>query len=74
MKNPKEKNSPRKALKDKIVLKNNNNNILNSGPGEEEIREKAEEIYYQRLERGENGTSTDDWLAAEEYLRELEGK
>lgn len=39
-------------------------------PTEEEIREKALEIYYQRTERGEEGTALNDWLLAEAWLRE----
>jgi hypothetical protein len=39
-------------------------------PGEEEIRAKAMEIYHQRIERGEEGTPENDWLEAENYLRE----
>jgi len=38
-------------------------------PGEEEIREKAKEIYHQRIARGEEGTAENDWLKAEEYLK-----
>ena len=71
MKNQTEKSRPGKTSIKKIVM---NNNIPNSGPSEKEIREKAEEIYYQRIDRGEQGTSVNDWLAAEEYLSELEGK
>jgi hypothetical protein len=40
-------------------------------PGEEEIREKAEEIYHQRIARGEDGTAEGDWLKAEAYLKKL---
>jgi hypothetical protein len=40
-----------------------------SGPTEEEIREKAKEIYQQRIVRGENGTAINDWLKAEELLK-----
>lgn len=38
-------------------------------PGEEEIREKAREIYYERIARGEHGSSESDWREAEELLR-----
>jgi hypothetical protein len=38
-------------------------------PGEEEIREKAREIYYERIARGEHGTPEGDWKEAEELLR-----
>jgi len=37
-------------------------------PSEDEIRELAEIIFYQRIERGESGTAEEDWLEAEEYL------
>lgn len=38
-------------------------------PGEDEIREKAREIYYERIARGEHGTPEDDWKEAEELLK-----
>jgi DNA/RNA endonuclease G (NUC1) len=38
-------------------------------PNEEEIRKKANEIYLQRINRGEHGTALDDWHKAEELLR-----
>jgi hypothetical protein len=40
-----------------------------SKPSEGEIREKAMEIYNQRIERGEYGTAEDDWREAEEFLK-----
>lgn len=39
-------------------------------PSEEQIRRKAEEIYYQRLHKGEYGTALDDWQKAEKILAE----
>jgi hypothetical protein len=38
-------------------------------PTEDEIREKAREIYYERIARGEHGTPEDDWHEAEELLK-----
>jgi hypothetical protein len=38
-------------------------------PSEEEIRKKADEIYYERIAHGEHGTAIDDWHKAEELLR-----
>jgi hypothetical protein len=38
-------------------------------PSEDEIREKAREIYYERIARGEHGTSEGDWREAEELLK-----
>ncbi len=39
-------------------------------PTEEQIREKAREIYHQRLLRGEYGTAQEDWIKAEKLLKE----
>jgi len=38
-------------------------------PSEDEIREKAKEIYHQRLMRGEYGTDVEDWKNAEQLLK-----
>jgi ATP-dependent Zn protease len=38
-------------------------------PTEDEIREKAREIYYERISRGEHGTPETDWHEAEELLK-----
>lgn len=40
-------------------------------PNEEEIRNKAREIYFERISRGEHGTPEDDWHEAEELLRSV---
>jgi hypothetical protein len=40
-----------------------------SEPTEDQIRKKAEEIYYDRIARGEYGTAEDDWHKAEELLK-----
>lgn len=37
-------------------------------PGQDEIRTKAREIYFERIARGEAGTPEDDWREAEELL------
>jgi hypothetical protein len=37
-------------------------------PSEEEVRELAEILYRQRIDRGEAGTAENDWLQAEEFL------
>jgi hypothetical protein len=41
---------------------------VKSHPGENEIRIKAQEIYDERIFRGENGTAEDDWKKAERLL------
>ena len=38
-------------------------------PSEDEVREKAREIYYERIARGEHGTPEGDWHEAEELLK-----
>lgn len=38
-------------------------------PTEDEIREKAREIYYERMARGEHGSPEGDWHEAEELLK-----
>jgi hypothetical protein len=38
-------------------------------PTEDEIREKAREIYYERIARGEHGTPENDWREAEQLLK-----
>jgi hypothetical protein len=42
---------------------------VKSAPTEEQIREKAKEIYHQRLLRGEYGTAQEDWIKAEKLLK-----
>ena len=39
-------------------------------PSEEDIRQKAYEIYHQRLARGEGGNDMDDWKKAVELLKD----
>jgi hypothetical protein len=39
-------------------------------PTEEQIRQKAQEIYNQRLRKGEHGTELGDWQKAEQILTE----
>lgn len=43
--------------------------IIKAVPSEEEIREKAKEIYHDRIMRGEHGTAEGDWIKAEELLK-----
>jgi len=40
-----------------------------SGPTEEQIRKKAEEIYNDRIARGADGTAEEDWHLAEKLLK-----
>ena len=43
---------------------------VKTGPTEEEIRNKAGEIFYERMARGEHGDEMQDWLEAEKILRD----
>jgi hypothetical protein len=54
------------------IIKKSISTAINSSPTEEEIREKAKEIYLQRIDRGENGNAEEDWLEAEKYLSNLQ--
>ena len=36
---------------------------------EDDIRSKAQELYYDRIARGEHATAEEDWLKAESLLR-----
>jgi hypothetical protein len=60
---PKKPSKAGKASKPKRVT------TSKSIPSEEEIRKKADEIYYERIARGEHGTAIDDWHKAEELLK-----
>jgi hypothetical protein len=42
---------------------------VSSSPDENEIRVKAQELYNDRIFRGEHGTAEDDWLKAERLLK-----
>jgi hypothetical protein len=60
---------PKKADKTGEAIKNKKAATVKYVPSEEEIREKAMEIYYERISRGEHGTAESDWREAEELLR-----
>ena len=59
----KKTSAPGKTVKSKKV------ESKKSIPGEEEIREKAKEIYFERISRGEYGTPESDWIKAEQLLK-----
>ena len=71
MKTSNEKSKPKKTSKVKEVVINKKTKITKRRPTEEEIRDKAMEIYQQRINRGEHGTAENDWLKAEESLKDL---
>jgi hypothetical protein len=61
--------TPRKPPVAIKTTKQKKTSAVKNVPGEEEIREKAREIYYERIARGEHGTPEGDWHEAEELLR-----
>jgi hypothetical protein len=50
------------------IVKSRKVTTVKAEPNEEEIREKAREIYYERISRGEHGTAESDWHEAKEIL------
>jgi len=52
------------------VVKSKKTESIKYLPGEEEIRERAKEIYFERIARGEHGTPESDWLKAEQLLKD----
>jgi hypothetical protein len=60
---PKKTTDAGKALKKKKIT--TGKNVVS----EDKIREKAMEIYYERISRGEHGTPESDWHEAEELLK-----
>ena len=72
MKNSKSISKSKKNPEVKDPVQNKNIIAINHGTTEEDIREKANEIYLHRVELGEEGTAETDWLEAEKYFSELE--
>jgi hypothetical protein len=64
-----ETSKPKKSSKAGEAVKGKKVSTKKSEPTEEEIRQKALEIYYERISRGEHGTTEGDWLEAEGILR-----
>lgn len=62
---------PKKAATEGKVVRSKKVNAPKPSPTEEEIRKKAEEIYHERISRGEYGTAEDDWHKAEKILKGL---
>jgi hypothetical protein len=68
MKSSKESSLLVKEVKPKKTGKPKKINSEQYIPRHEEIMEKANELYLQRVERGESGTAENDWLEAEKLL------
>jgi hypothetical protein len=60
---------PKKASDEAKTVKKKKIVTAKNIPTEDEIREKAREIYYERIARGEHGTAEADWKEAEELLK-----
>jgi len=72
MKSTKEISKPKIISRVNKPYENNKNKLARSFT-HDEISEKANEIYLQRIERSESGTPENDWIEAEKYLRESAG-
>jgi hypothetical protein len=66
---PKTTSKPRKTSVANKTSKKKSVSSAKYVPSEDEIREKAREIYYERIARGEHGTPEDDWREAEALLK-----
>jgi hypothetical protein len=70
MKSDKEKTKSKKKsrVNDEVKIKFNSSDkpLIDT----DLIRKKANEIYLQRVERGEFGTAENDWTEAEKFFRE----
>lgn len=62
---------PKKAAAAVRVVRTRKVHMPKPAPAEDEIRKKAEEIYRERIARGEYGTAEDDWTKAENILKGL---
>lgn len=60
---------PKKASGTGVAEKSKKSATGKSTPTEDQIREKAKEIYHQRILHGEKGTAVDDWNKAEKILK-----
>jgi hypothetical protein len=70
MKKAVSKSKKKSDVDDRVKI--SNSTVLSSTPTEEDIRQKAEEIYLRRIDSGENGTAEDDWIEAEKYFSNSE--
>jgi hypothetical protein len=62
---------PKKSTAEGSLARTRKTNTPKPAPTEDEIRKKAEEIYHERMARGEYGTAEDDWHKAEKILKGL---
>jgi hypothetical protein len=67
---PKKTTNAGKAVKKKEVTTRKKVSAVAYVPTEDEIRQKANEVYFQRIARGEGGNPLDDWNKAIELLKD----
>jgi ABC-type Mn2+/Zn2+ transport system ATPase subunit len=67
---PKKTTKAGKTVKKKEVTTRKQVSAVAYVPTEDEIRHKANEVYYQRIARGEGGNPMDDWNKAIELLKD----
>jgi hypothetical protein len=60
---------PKKATTEGSIARTRKVKTPKPAPTEDEIRKKAEEIYHERIAKGEYGTAEDDWHKAEKILK-----
>lgn len=66
---PKKTTKAGNAVKKKEVTTRKKVSAVLIVPTEEEIRQKANEVYHRRIAHGEGGTAMDDWNKAIELLK-----
>jgi hypothetical protein len=59
----------KKAVTDTKTVRVRKSKSTSSLPGENDIRLKAQELYNDRIFRGEHGSAEEDWLNAERLLK-----
>lgn len=71
MKTSKEKtiSKPKKTIEARKATENKKVTTSKSGPSEDAIREKAKEVYQNRIDNEVYGTAENDWIKAEKLLR-----
>ena len=59
----------KKAVTDTKTVRVRKSKSASSLPDEHDVRLKAQEIYNDRIFRGEHGSAEEDWLKAERLLK-----
>jgi hypothetical protein len=67
--NAKTTGKSKKTVVTSTAAKRPKKKTIKSIPDENEIRIKAQEIYHERIFKGEPGSAEDDWMKAERLLK-----